>query len=191
VLETPAVSPSPSRTILVGGGARSGKSRFALGYARRLGARRAFVATAGGLDDEMRARIASHRAERGDAFTTVEAPVDLPGALAELNADVVVVDCLTLWLSNLLVAAMPEPAIDARVEALATVLARRRFHALVVSNEVGMGVVPETPLGRAFRDLTGRAHQRLARGADEIYLAAMGVLLRVHPGPVERAAEWA
>jgi adenosylcobinamide kinase/adenosylcobinamide-phosphate guanylyltransferase len=104
---------SSCRTILVGGGARSGKSGFALGYARRLGARRAFVATAQGLDQEMRDRIASHRAERGDAFTTVEAPVELPGTLAELDADVVVVDCLTLWLSNLLVAAVPVPAIEA------------------------------------------------------------------------------
>jgi adenosylcobinamide kinase/adenosylcobinamide-phosphate guanylyltransferase len=183
-------SSNAGRNILVGGGARSGKSRFALGYARRLGRRRAFVATAEGLDEEMRARIADHRAERGDAFTTVEAPVELPRALAELDAEVVVVDCLTLWLSNLLVAGIPQAAIEERVEALAGVLGRRRFHALVVSNEVGMGVVPETPLGRAFRDVTGRAHQRLAGAADEIYLAAMGLVLRVHPGPVERAPEW-
>jgi adenosylcobinamide kinase/adenosylcobinamide-phosphate guanylyltransferase len=100
---------------------------------------------------------------------------------------VVVVDCLTLWLSNLLVAELPGPEIAARLEALEAALARRRFHAVVVTNEVGMGLVPETPLGRAFRDLTGRAHQRLARTADEIYLAAMGIILRVHPGPVERA----
>jgi adenosylcobinamide kinase/adenosylcobinamide-phosphate guanylyltransferase len=178
------------RTILVGGGARSGKSRFALGYARRLGARRIFVATGQGLDEEMRARIASHRQERGDAFTTIEAPVELPAVLAEVEADVVVVDCLTLWLSNLLVAEMSPAAIETRVEALVEVLGRRRFEALVVSNEVGMGVVPQTPLGRAFRDLSGRAHQRLARAADEIYLAVMGILLRVHPGPIERAPEW-
>jgi adenosylcobinamide kinase/adenosylcobinamide-phosphate guanylyltransferase len=100
------------------------------------------------------------------------------------------VDCLTLWLSNLLVEGMAEGAIGERVEALAAVLARRRFHAVVVTNEVGMGVVPETPLGRLFRDVTGRAHQRLVRDADEIYLAAMGLVLRVHPGPVERAKEW-
>jgi adenosylcobinamide kinase/adenosylcobinamide-phosphate guanylyltransferase len=177
------------RTIVVGGGARSGKSRFALGYARRLGARRAFVATAQGLDEEMRTRIASHREERGDAFATIEAPVELPAALAELDADVVVVDCLTLWLSNLLVAGLDPAVVEERVEALAAVLGRRRFHAVVVTNEVGMGLVPETPLGRTFRDVTGRAHQRLARSADEIYLAAMGLVLRLHPGPVERAQE--
>jgi adenosylcobinamide kinase / adenosylcobinamide-phosphate guanylyltransferase len=180
-------SSAQPRTILVGGGARSGKSRFALEYARRLGKRRAFVATAEGLDDEMRGRIAQHRQERGDGFATVEAPLALPEALDDLRADVVVVDCLTLWLSNLLVAELPGPEIAARLEALEAALARRRFHAVVVTNEVGMGLVPETPLGRAFRDLTGRAHQRLARTADEIYLAAMGIILRVHPGPVERA----
>ena len=176
-----------SRIIVVGGGARSGKSRFALDYAQRLGERRVFVATAEGLDDEMRARIAHHREERGAAFHTVEAPLALPQALAELRAEVVVVDCLTLWLSNLLLAGLDAPAIEGRLEALEAALARRQYHIVLVTNEVGMGVVPETPLGRAFRDLTGRAHQRLARTANEIYLAALGIVLRVHPGPVERA----
>jgi adenosylcobinamide kinase/adenosylcobinamide-phosphate guanylyltransferase len=172
---------------VVGGGARSGKSAFALAYAQRLGPRRAFLATAEALDDEMRARIARHRDERGGAFLTIEEPRALPGALAALEGvDVVVVDCLTLWLSNLLLAGMSPGAIHEEVEALATVLAGRRFGALLVTNEVGMGIVPETPLGRAFRDLAGFAHQRLARLADEIYLAAMGVVLRVHPAPVER-----
>jgi adenosylcobinamide kinase/adenosylcobinamide-phosphate guanylyltransferase len=180
-------SPTEGRTVLVGGGARSGKSAFALAYARTLGARRIFVATAEAFDQEMEARIARHREERGGAFTTVEAPRDLPGALARIDdADVVVVDCLTLWLSNLLLDELAPPAIHERIEALAAVLARRRFHAVLVTNEVGMGLVPETPLGRAFRDLTGWAHQRLARAADEIYLAALGIVLRVHPGPVER-----
>jgi adenosylcobinamide kinase/adenosylcobinamide-phosphate guanylyltransferase len=178
-----------ARIILVGGGARSGKSRFALEYARRLGKRRVFVATAEGLDDEMRVRIARHREERGATFTTVEAPLALPEALAELAAEVVVVDCLTLWLSNLLLAGLEAPAIEERLAALEAALLRRQFHALVVTNEVGMGLVPETPLGRAFRDLTGKAHQRLARTADELYLAAMGIILRIHPGPVERAQE--
>jgi adenosylcobinamide kinase/adenosylcobinamide-phosphate guanylyltransferase len=180
---------NPGRMILIGGGARSGKSAFALARARRLGARRVFVATAEALDDEMRVRIERHRQERGAAFTTLEVPRKLPEVLATVEADVVVIDCLTLWLSNLLVADLPALTIHAQVDALTTVLARRRFHALLVSNEVGMGIVPETPLGRAFRDLAGWAHQRLARAADEIYLAAMGMVLRVHPGPVERIVE--
>ena len=173
---------------LVGGGARSGKSAFALAQARRLGPRRAFLATAEPLDDEMRARIARHRDERGDDFFTIEEPRDLPGALGRLEPfDVVVVDCLTLWLSNLLVAGMAAGSIREQVEALVAVLAAPRLRAILVTNEVGMGIVPETPLGRAFRDLAGQSHQRLAAVADEIYLAALGVVLRVHPGPVERA----
>jgi adenosylcobinamide kinase/adenosylcobinamide-phosphate guanylyltransferase len=173
---------------LVGGGARSGKSAFALAHAQGLGPRRAFLATAEALDDEMRARIARHRDERGTAFVTIEEPRDLPGALARSGPfDVVVVDCLTLWLSNLLVAGVASGLIHQEVEALAAVLAERRFHAVLVTNEVGMGIVPETPLGRAFRDLAGWAHQRLAALADQIYLAALGVVLRLHPAPVERA----
>jgi adenosylcobinamide kinase/adenosylcobinamide-phosphate guanylyltransferase len=148
-----------------------------------------FVATAEALDSEMATRIARHREERGAAFVTIEAPRELPAVLASIDADVVVVDCLTLWLSNLLVADVPEAAIHDQIEALAAVLARRRLHAVVVTNEVGMGLVPETPLGRAFRDITGRAHQRLARTADEIFLAALGLMLRVHPAPVERWVE--
>jgi adenosylcobinamide kinase / adenosylcobinamide-phosphate guanylyltransferase len=185
VLDIPLVG----RTVLVGGGARSGKSAFALAHARGLGARRAFVATAEALDEEMRVRIDRHRDERGGAFVTVEAPRDLPGALAKLSdVDVAVVDCLTLWLSNLLVAGAAASAIEEQLDGLVAVLARRRFHTVLVTNEVGMGLVPETPLGRAFRDLTGRAHQRLARVADEIFLAALGVILRLHPAPVERVS---
>jgi adenosylcobinamide kinase/adenosylcobinamide-phosphate guanylyltransferase len=172
---------------LIGGGVRSGKSAFALERARRLGPRRAFLATAEALDGEMSARITRHREERGAAFVTVEEPRELPRALAALDGvDVVVVDCLTLWLSNLLVAGVAPGPVREQVEALATVLAERRFGAVLVTNEVGMGIVPETPLGRAFRDLAGWTHQRLARLADEIYLAAVGVVLRVHPAPVER-----
>jgi adenosylcobinamide kinase / adenosylcobinamide-phosphate guanylyltransferase len=180
-----------SRLILVGGGVRSGKSAFALARAAALGGRAAFVATAEALDGEMDARIARHRAERGDRFTTVEAPLDLPEALTALGdaapidrAGVVVIDCLTLWLSNLLVRDTPPARLHARLDDLAAALARRRFHAIVVTNEVGMGVVPPTPLGRAFRDLAGTAHQRLAALADEIHLAALGVVVRLHPAPI-------
>jgi adenosylcobinamide kinase/adenosylcobinamide-phosphate guanylyltransferase len=170
--------------VLVGGGVRSGKSAFALSLARSLGERRAFVATAQALDAEMEARIAAHRAERGAAFHTVEAPVALAAALADLDAEVVVVDCLTLWLSNLLLAGADAPALAAEVEALAAVLARRRWHAVLVTNEVGMGIVPASALGRAFRDAAGRAHQRLARDADRVYLAALGCILRLRPEPL-------
>jgi adenosylcobinamide kinase / adenosylcobinamide-phosphate guanylyltransferase len=173
------------RLILVGGGARSGKSAFALAYARQLGRRCLFVATAQAHDDEMRARIARHRDERGPGFETIEEPVALPAVLARAPGDaVVLVDCLTLWLSNLLLAEVPEAEILARIEAAAAAARARRSPTLVVTNEVGLGLVPETPLGRAFRDLAGMAHQRLAALADESYLAVLGVVLRLHPAPL-------
>ena len=179
----------PGRIILVGGGARSGKSRFALGRARRLGARRVFVATGQALDAEMAERIATHVRTRGADFRTVEEPLALPEALLALGAgdsaaDVVVVDCLTLWLSNLVCRGDSESSIAERVDALAAALARRRFHAIVVTNEVGLGIVPEAPLGRLFRDVAGRAHQRLAAQADEIHLAILGTILRLRPEPL-------
>lgn len=170
--------------VLVGGGVRSGKSAYATELAMQLGARRVLVATAQALDDEMAARIAAHRAERGDRFVTVEEPLDLAGVLLSIDADVVVVDCLTLWISNLLLRGEGLPAIAARVDRVAEVLARRRFHAILVTNEVGMGLVPESALGRAFRDAAGRAHQRLARDADRVYLAALGCVLRLRPAPL-------
>lgn len=170
--------------ILIGGGARSGKSAFALLRAAQLGERRAFIATAQAFDDEMHARIAAHVAERGAAFETHEVPHALPEALAEIQADVVVVDCLTLWLSNLLLQARTSDEIEAEVDRLAQVLARRRNHVLLVTNEVGMGIVPDNALARTFRDLAGRTHQRLAAIADELHFAALGVLLRLHPEPV-------
>jgi adenosylcobinamide kinase/adenosylcobinamide-phosphate guanylyltransferase len=178
---------TPGRVVLVGGGARSGKSRWALARATDLGRRRLFVATAEPLDDEMRARISRHRAERGDAFVTVEEPVALAETIARVrDQDVVLVDCLTLWISNLLVRGLDVDEVDARVSKLVEVLRASSVHVVLVTNEVGMGLVPETPLGRAFRDATGFAHQRLAAVADEIYAAMMGVILRVSPAPVER-----
>jgi adenosylcobinamide kinase/adenosylcobinamide-phosphate guanylyltransferase len=180
--------PAPSFELaLVGGGVRSGKSAFALALARSLGPRRLFVATAQAFDDEMRARIAAHRAEREGLFRTVEEPLDLPGALGAADADVVLVDCLTLWLSNLLLRGDGEAQVAAAVESLAAALSRRRGHVVLVTNEVGMGVVPESALGRLFRDVAGRAHQRLARDATSIHLAALGCVLRLKPAPVALA----
>lgn len=172
---------------LVGGGARSGKSRFALELAKGRGGRRAFVATAEPLDDEMRSRIERHVGERRGEFFTVEAPHALEDAITALrsSADVVVVDCLTLWISNMLVTGVDASGIEARVGELARALEEAPFSSIVVTNEVGMGIVPETALGRLFRDVAGRAHQQLARSAREIYFAAMGVVLRLRPSPVE------
>jgi adenosylcobinamide kinase/adenosylcobinamide-phosphate guanylyltransferase len=179
---------SPSRLVLVGGSVRSGKSRFALDYARRHGPRIGLVATATAMDDaEMHERIARHRAERAPDIATVEEPIDAAAAVARLatqGCSAVVVDCLTLWLTNLVLNGESEAACLERVAALCASATAHSICLVLVSNELGMGLVPESALGRSFRDLVGRVHQRLAPGADEIYLATMGVLLRLHPAPV-------
>ncbi|MEY4583289.1 MAG: hypothetical protein RL701_7992 [Pseudomonadota bacterium] len=174
-----------ARVVLIGGGVRCGKSAFALAYAQKLGERRTFIATAQAFDDEMRARIHAHIQERGSAFATVEAPLLLTECLRALPpVDVVVIDCLTLWLSNLLLSGLDGAAIEAKVTELAEFLRNPPCHVLMVTNEVGMGVVPESALGRVFRDVCGRAHQELGRTAHELYFAVLGQLLRIKPEPI-------
>lgn len=175
-----------NKIILVGGGARSGKSRFALSYARKLGPRRLFVATAEAGDAEMGERIARHRSERGDEFLTKEEPLNLAQLLAKEHAvDVILVDCLTLWLSNLLLHDRSPSDIENEVQAMLAAINARHTHVILVSNEVGFGLVPETALGRSFRDIAGRAHQEIAAQADEVYLSAMGMVLRLVPEPLK------
>jgi len=170
------------RIVLVGGGVRSGKSSFAVDLGQRLGSKRAFVATARPSDDEMKARIARHQLDRGDGFVTVEAPHALAETLASLGAyDVVVVDCLTLWLSNLLLRGDAAQSILDEVDGVVRELKERRFHAVIVTNEVGMSIHPPTALGRAFVEVCGWAHQRIARAADEVYLAVLGTVVRIRP----------
>jgi adenosylcobinamide kinase/adenosylcobinamide-phosphate guanylyltransferase len=170
------------KLILIGGGARSGKSAFALTLGRQLGPRRLFVATAQAGDDEMAERIRRHRQTRGDDYVTVEEPLAVAEAIRRNGQfDVVVVDCLTLWLSNLLLDGQDGEAVLQRVDDLAEVLRSGRLHSVVITNEVGMGIVPETPLGRLFRDVAGLAHQRLSKAADEVYLAVLGTILQIKP----------
>jgi adenosylcobinamide kinase/adenosylcobinamide-phosphate guanylyltransferase len=181
----PAIDALAKKIVVVGGGARSGKSSFALSLAERLGERRLFLATAQALDDEMRQRIDRHRRERGARFSTCEEPIDLSGALQRHSQfDVVLIDCLTLWLSNLLLAGRSEGDILCQIDELAAILSLRGQHVIMVTNEVGMGLVPDSPLGRSFRDLAGLAHQRLSRCADEVYLAVLGIVLRIKPGGI-------
>ncbi|MEM8609197.1 MAG: bifunctional adenosylcobinamide kinase/adenosylcobinamide-phosphate guanylyltransferase [Myxococcota bacterium] len=173
------------RIMVIGGGARSGKSRFALHKATHLGSKPLFIATALAFDDEMRARIARHKAERDVRFDVREEPRNLVHALqAHDSHDVVVVDCLTLWLSNLLVEGQSETQIEVAVDQLVEALRESDPHVILVTNEVGLGIVPEHPLGRLFRDVAGRTHQRLAVMADEVYFGAMGCMLHLKPGPV-------
>ena len=175
------------RAILVGGGVRCGKSAFALELANGLGARRVFIATAQAFDAEMAERIAAHKLERGAGWTTREEPIDLPASVraASEHADVIVVDCLTLWLSNLILRDESDVALLQHVEDLASAVRNRGCHVIMVTNEVGMGLVPENALGRRFRDAAGRTHQRLARECSEVYAGVLGCILRLRPGPVE------
>jgi len=179
------------KRILIGGGARSGKSAFALAQACALGARRVFLATAEETDDDMRQRIARHRVDRGDDFTTLEEPIALAATVRRLtDVDVVVVDCLTLWVSNLLARGAEELEVLARVDALVEATATAPFHVILVSNEVGLGVHPESALGRRFRDIVGRMHQRVSREVDAVYFAAMGMMVRLRPAPVIAVTRW-
>jgi adenosylcobinamide kinase / adenosylcobinamide-phosphate guanylyltransferase len=166
---------------LVLGGARSGKSRYAEGLLTALPPPRIYVATAQALDDEMAARIAAHRARRDAGWETVEAPHDLTGALSAAPKDAaMLIDCLTLWLSNRMLA---DAHVDAEIEALENALAQRLGAAVLVSNEVGSGIVPDNALARRFRDLQGRLNQRLAARADRVVLLVAGLPIFVKGSP--------
>jgi adenosylcobinamide kinase/adenosylcobinamide-phosphate guanylyltransferase len=164
---------------LIGGGARSGKSRHALALARQSGSRLAFIATARAEDDEMRRRIARHRQERGSEFTTFEEPIEIAARLESEGGrfDAILVDCVTLWLSNLLCAGVPAIADEGRRLVQATVASPARV--LLVTNEVGCGIVPENALARQFRDLAGELNQTAAEAAAEVYWMAFGIPLKV------------
>jgi len=163
------------RLSLVLGGARSGKSRFALERATAAGLDPVYVATAQAYDDEMRERIRLHRAERG-GMATVEAPIDLPACLASEGRPgrILLVDCLTLWLSNVMLA---DRDVAADADALVAALDAVACPAVLVSNEVGMGIVPENALARRFRDAQGRLNQQIAGLADEVVFVAAGLPL--------------
>lgn len=163
--------------MLVGGGARSGKSRYALEKALAIEGRRAFVATAEALDDEMAARIRRHQAERGDRFTTVEEPLELARTIADAKFDAMVVDCLTLWLSNLMFAGRN---CNREIDALAAAAQSARATVIFVTNEVGSGIVPaDNALSREFRDRAGVLNQRIAAIAQEVYYMVFGQPLRI------------
>jgi adenosylcobinamide kinase/adenosylcobinamide-phosphate guanylyltransferase len=176
--------PLPSALTLVLGGARSGKSRHAERLVLASGRTPVYVATAQALDDEMAARIARHRARRGARWHTVEEPLDLPGALLQEcePGRAVLVDCLTLWLTNLMVANRPVPAEMARLVGLLPSLPGTL---VLVSNEVGLGVVPTDAMARAFIDHAGWLHQSIAEHADDVVLMTAGLPLHLK-SPTDR-----
>lgn len=166
---------SRSHLTLVLGGARSGKSRHAESLIMAGPSPWVYVATAEPLDDEMTARIAAHRARRGTGWRAVEAPRDLAGALAGIR-NAVLVDCLTLWLSNLMLA---DADIEAETARLEGALTNAAAPVVLVSNEVGFGIVPDNALARRFRDAQGRLNQRIAARADRVVLMVAGLPLVV------------
>lgn len=171
---------SHSRSVLILGGARSGKSRYAETIARDTGLNRFYLATGRAWDDEMRARIATHKADRADdGWTTHEEPLDLIGALKALDGPnrVILVDCLTLWVTNLMMEEGRD--VDAEGAALAAALDDITATVIFVSNEVGLGIVPENKMARAFRDHAGRLHQAIAAEAAEVYFVAAGLPLKM------------
>lgn len=157
---------------LILGGARSGKSRYAELLLTKHPEPWTYIATAQAFDAEMQARIAEHQARRQTGWHTIEAPIDLPNALVAASTHPVLIDCLTLWLTNLMLGNHDIAAATANLEAA---LNQRRQPTVLVSNEVGLGIVPETPLGRSFRDEAGCLNQRLAAHADHVLFMVAGL----------------
>ena len=159
------------------GGARSGKSRHAETLVGQCAAPHAYIATAQAFDDEMRARIDEHRARRSADWQTIDAPFELVSALNDVpDRQSVLIDCLTLWLTNVMLA---ERNVDQESRQLADVLAKPRGPWFVVSNEVGLGIVPDNPLGRRFRDAAGRLNQMVAERASSVIFMVAGLPMKV------------
>lgn len=168
-------------SLLVLGGARSGKSRYAQTRIENVTGSLAFIATAVALDDEMTDRIERHRADRGSRWQTLEAPIDLADAIvtAAHHADAILVDCLTLWLSNLI---LGDHDPDAASDELCRILDNCTVPIALVANEVGLGIVPDNALARRFRDAAGWLNQRLASLAHEVVLVTAGLPLCLKAG---------
>ena len=175
-----------AKIVLVTGGCRSGKSAYAERRAMALPGRRAYVATCPVVDEEMARRIAAHRrAREGQGWVTIEEPTDLEGVLrCHAEMDVLLIDCLTLWINNLLYEAdraghaIDEPPCREMLDAAEA----RPGWVILVSNEVGLGIVPDNPLARRYRDLVGRANQLVAQRAEEVVLMCCGIALPIKGG---------
>ncbi len=169
------------KLYLILGGVRSGKSAYALDLANRLGSKNLFVATAEARDQEMKDRIAEHRTHRGPNWETAEEPLHIAQLLEQKakGYQVILIDCLTLWLSNLILK-YEEKKVGQLLEDFTRVLGQiKGCHVILVSNEVGMGIVPENKLARAFRDWAGLMNQRVAQTADEVILMIAGIPTKI------------
>mgnify|MGYP001558238724 CR=1 FL=1 len=171
-----------SRLIFVLGGARCGKSRYAVELAKRFGKKTVFIATATALDEEMKERIRLHKISRPKAWGIVEEPMNLSGVILGLKPtyNVAIIDCVGLWVSNLLIANMKDMAIERSIEELTrSILKAKAGLIIIVSNEVGGGIVPADPVSRRFRDLVGLANQIIAAKADEVIVMQAGISVKI------------
>ncbi len=174
-----------TKITLVIGGCRSGKSRYALDMANRIsGGRKLFIATSVPTDSEMEERVRIHRKDRGKYWITAEIPVDIPQKIKEASksSNVILVDCLTLWVSNLLFNGFTHDAVTDITDELANALKQSSCPVILVSNEVGAGIVPENRLARLFRDTAGFVNQKAAAAADHVFLMAAGIPVKIKPG---------
>jgi adenosylcobinamide kinase/adenosylcobinamide-phosphate guanylyltransferase len=167
------------RIILITGGCRSGKSRFALDYANQRFSKKIYLATAEVLDEEMALRVENHKKARGPEWQTVEEPLGIVEKIVAHGdkAEAILLDCLTLWLTNLLLKWDDDSKILDEVGRLVETLKQVQATLIVVTNEVGMGIVPDNPLGRRFRDLSGIANQTMAKMADTVVFMVSGIPL--------------
>ncbi len=166
-----------SKITFIVGGARSGKSTFAAACVRALNKKIAFIATGEALDKEMRRRILAHKKSRPVSWDTFEEPYRVASLLKEIKGryDIVIIDCLTLLVSNLMGKGLPARAIEEEMRSILEELAKSKVRALIVSNEVGLGIVPASKLGRDFRDIAGRVNQITAAAADEVFFMVSGI----------------
>jgi adenosylcobinamide kinase/adenosylcobinamide-phosphate guanylyltransferase len=167
------------KLILITGGCRSGKSRYALDYANQHFSKKMYLATCQALDEEMVRRVEEHKKLRGPEWLTIEEPIEIADQMKRYGngVEVILLDCLTLWLSNLLLKGDNDSKIMEETDRLIQTLRERRTSVIIVSNEVGMGIVPVDPLSRRFRDLSGMANQRIAGEADEVIFMVSGMSL--------------
>lgn len=173
----------PNEKVLVLGGCRSGKSSHALALAESMGRRRLFVATCVPQDPEMQYRVDRHRRDRDKTWNTLEIPVTLADAITghQPPVDVMLVDCLTLWLNNLLMETQDEDRIRRHIDELARAVESAPFAVVLVSNEVGAGIVPDNPLARLYRDLVGWTNQAMAGACDRVVWTVAGIPVTIKP----------
>jgi adenosylcobinamide kinase/adenosylcobinamide-phosphate guanylyltransferase len=165
------------KIVLITGGCRSGKSRFALDYANKHFSKKLYLATCEALDEEMVQRIEHHRKTRSPEWQTIEEPVEVVDKIKQYGdeTDVILLDCITLWLSNLLMRRKDDPEIMKETDRLIETIKQCLASFIAVTNEVGLGIVPADPLGRRFRDLSGMANQRIAEAADTAIFMVSGI----------------